>query len=500
MSIRDFDVIVVGAGPAGLTAAHCLVSGSDLRVLVLESDPEYVGGISRTVRHNGFRFDIGGHRFFSKSGEINAMWRQMLPEGFVRRPRKSRIYYNGRFFDYPLNAIQALKNLGLLTSTHCLLSYLRARLFPVKPATNFRQWVTNQFGARLFEIFFKTYTEKVWGMSCEDISADWAAQRIKGLDLKSAVIDGLRRSIRLPQSQNTATRAKTLIESFMYPRLGPGMMWEAAAASIVRDGATLKMGATVTALAHEDGGWRITTGEADGIERHWTCREVVCSAPMRETVRAVSPRPTAVEAAERLRYRDFLTVVLIFDRPAPFDDNWIYVHDPSVNVGRIQNFASWSPDLLADNTKGCLGLEFFCFENDELWGSADPDLVALAQSELHKIGLCRDARLVDSVVVRQPKAYPVYDAEYQDVVETIRTEFSRRYPGFHFVGRNGMHKYNNQDHAMMTGILTAENIIAGRRRFDVWEVNSDAEYQEEISGDRSEALSSLRRTPNRSRT
>ncbi len=495
MSNDEFDVIVIGAGPAGLTTAYCLVADTDLRVLILEGDGKYVGGISRTVKHKGYRFDIGGHRFFSKSEEINAMWDRMLPDGFLERPRKSRIFYNGLFFDYPLNAIQALRNLGLVTSLRCVLSYLWARAFPVKTPVHFRHWVTNQFGERLFEIFFKTYTEKVWGMSCDEISADWASQRIKGLSLTAAVIDGLRRSFKLPAAKDVAHKSKTLIGSFKYPRLGPGMMWEAAAKTITENGGTLKMGATATSLSAEDGKWSVQSRLEDGSEETWTCSHVVCSAPMRDVVGAIDPQPESVATAKRLKYRDFITVVLILDRPPPFDDNWIYIHDPSVNVGRIQNFASWSPELLGNENTGCLGLEYFCFENDALWNSPDSDLVALARKELSKIGLCKDANLIEGVVVRQPKAYPVYDADYQSVVDTVRTEFSDRYKGFHFVGRNGMHKYNNQDHAMMTGILTAENIAAGHDKHDIWTVNADAEYQEEVSNDRARALASLRQTP-----
>ena len=495
MTEEQYDVIVIGAGPAGLTTAYQLASKSTLRVLVLESDPEYVGGISRTVAYNGFRFDIGGHRFFSKSEEINTLWHEILPDGFIERPRKSRIFYGDRFYDYPLNATQALANLGPWTSAKCVLSYLRAKMFPIRNPRSFRDWVVNNFGERLFEIFFKTYTEKVWGMSCDEISANWAAQRIKGLSLTSAMTDALRRSFRLNSAAGRETGVKTLIGSFKYPELGPGMMWDAAAEYVTNRGTVIEMGTTVTGLVREGDGWRVTAIGGQGGEVSWTARQVVSSAPLRDIVTSVSPLPRSAGAAEGLKYRDFLTVVLMFDEPAPFDDNWIYVHDPSVKVGRIQNFSSWSPKMVPDPGKSCLGLEYFCFEGDELWTMDDGDLVRLAERELASIGLCSGMQPVDGVVVRQPKAYPVYDEHYVEQVESVRSEFAEGYPGLHFVGRNGMHKYNNQDHAMMTGILTAENILAGQAVFDVWAVNSDAEYQEEIGEDRLSALSSLRRTP-----
>lgn len=494
-------VAIIGAGPAGLTAAF-LLSREGVNVTVLERDPRYVGGISRTVEYQGFRFDIGGHRFFSKSQEVEDLWTELLGDDLLHRPRSSRIYYGGKFYAYPLKAGEALKNLGLFESARCVASYAKARLFPVKNPRTFEDWVSNKFGRRLFGIFFKTYTEKVWGMSCNEISADWAAQRIKGLSLSTAI-----RAALFPKKKGTtANRSqtiKTLIDTFRYPRKGPGMMWEAAADRTRKQGGTIRMGAHVTALEKlsADGRWRVgfrqtsaaDTGKADdagkaadataGVE--WIeADHVISSAPMRELATCIKPAlPTPVrEAAAKLRYRDFLTVALIVRPTNRFDDNWIYIHEPGVQVGRVQNFASWSPEMVPDAGLACYGLEYFCFEGDGLWSSSDADLVKLASRELESLGLVAAGDVLDGHVVRQPKAYPVYDDEYAQHVETIRGELDAHYPGLHLVGRNGMHKYNNQDHAMMTAMLTARNILAGEQLFDVWNVNQDAEYHE--AGDR----------------
>jgi protoporphyrinogen oxidase len=475
-----YDVIVIGAGPGGLTTAYTLLKNDPkCKVLVLEKDPRYVGGISRTVEHNGYRFDIGGHRFFSKSQEIVDLWHEILPDDFIQRPRLSHIYYNKKFYTYPLRAVEAFIKLGPITSGFCVLSYLHARVFPVKNPKSFHDWVRNQFGERLFRIFFKTYTEKVWGMSCDEISADWAAQRIKGLNLMTAVINALANSLGLGKKKKGKDGSpKTLISSFEYPRLGPGMMWAAATEKIRAKGGEIRMGAEVNGLRKTADGWVVQSREGGGT-REYEGRHVVSSAPMRELVKSVQPRPKTAETVDKLQYRDFITVAVMLSRPPSFEDNWIYIHDPGVKVGRVQNFTSWSPDMVPKPGLGCLGLEYFCFEGDNLWNSDDAALAALARKELMHIGLAEEKDFIDFAVVRQHKAYPVYDQGYKDVVAKVVDEFRKDYPGLHFVGRNGMHKYNNQDHAMMTGILTAENILAGKEAFDVWNVNEDAEYHEE---------------------
>lgn len=491
------ETLVIGAGPAGLTAAY-LLSKQGRSVTVLERDPAQVGGISRTVSHNGYLFDIGGHRFFSKSKAVVDLWDEILPNDFIERPRLSRIYYRGKYYAYPLKAFEALRNLGLATSAACVASYLYARMRPVRDPKNFHAWVRNQFGERLFSIFFKTYTEKVWGMSCDAISADWAAQRIKGLDLGAAIRDGIKRSLGLRKVPKAGGPViKTLIESFRYPRRGPGMMWEAAAARIQAQGGRVRLDRGVDSLSYDAGTgiWTVAARSADGSRETFTARHLISSAPVRELVDSIRPRPLSTFNARSLKYRDFLTVALIAKSQKNFPDNWIYIHDPSVQVGRVQNFRSWSPEMVPDADHTCLGLEYFCFEGDGLWTASDDELVALAKREIGQIGLIDPADVVDACVVRQPKAYPVYDEDYAGHVVTVRRELERDFPSLHLVGRNGMHKYNNQDHAMMTAMLTVENILCGRRRHDVWQVNEDAEYTESgVSGARA-ALGSERLVP-----
>ena len=494
----DTDILIVGAGPAGLTAGYLLAkAGRDVHVI--ERDPVHVGGISRTVNHKGYLFDIGGHRFFSKSREVVALWDELLPDDFIERPRLSRIFYGGKFYSYPLKAFEALRNLGPLTSAACMMSYAYAKLRPVAEPRTFHQWVRNNFGEKLFSIFFKTYTEKVWGMSCDAISADWASQRIKGLDLLSAVLDGLKRSLNLARPKRDGDAIKTLIQSFRYPRRGPGMMWEAAAARMRGLGGRLTLDRTLDTLSWDAATrlWTVTMVSGAGERTSLTARHVVSSAALHDLVGALRPAPLSTFHARALRYRDFLTVALIARTERDFPDNWVYIHDPAVHVGRVQNFRSWSPELIPEAGHTCLGLEYFCFEGDGLWASSDEDLVALAKREIDHIGLIASADVVDACVVRQPKAYPVYDEDYAANVATVRRELERDYPTLHMVGRNGMHKYNNQDHAMMTAMLTVENILAGERRFDVWAVNEDAEYGESGPAGARDALASERLVPRR---
>jgi protoporphyrinogen oxidase len=481
------NVAIIGAGPAGLTAAY-LLSKNNVPVTVLEADPVYVGGISKTATYKGFHFDIGGHRFFSKSKAVEDFWTEILPNDMLVRPRSSRIYYNGKFFAYPLRAFEALIKLGVIRSTLCLLSYFKAKLFPVPNPRNFEDWVSNQFGKRLFNTFFKTYTEKVWGMSCKDISADWAAQRIKGLSLGSAIKNAL-----IPQRYNgdRSRVIKTLINSFRYPRKGPGMMWEACAEKTTAMGGKVEMGCKVVGLNHDADNetWTVSFKDQQGEIQQLEAEHVISSAPMRELVRGVRPEVSeaAKKAADSLKYRDFLTVMLIVKNRDAFNDNWIYIHDPNVKVGRIQNFRSWSPEMVPDEDKACYGLEYFCFEHDGVWDARDEDLIAMAERELIQIGLAKSGDVLDGTVVRQKKAYPVYDDHYATHVETVREELETRYPNLHLVGRNGMHKYNNQDHAMMTAMLCVENILADTKLYDLWDVNSDAEYHEAGSAAAEEA-------------
>ncbi|MGZ6053324.1 MAG: NAD(P)/FAD-dependent oxidoreductase [Isosphaeraceae bacterium] len=471
-------VVIMGAGPAGLTAAYELMK-HDLPVTVLEKDPEQVGGLARTAEYKGCRFDIGGHRFFSKNEEVEGLWTEILGDEMLSRGRLSRIYYRGKYFAYPIKAFNALWNLGPLEAVRCLASYARARLQPVKNPRSLEDWVRNQFGWRLYTIFFKTYTEKVWGISTKELSADWAAQRIKSLDLwvviRSALMPGRRGAHR-------GDVVTTLIDRFRYPRLGPGQMWERIADISREKGHPVLLGRSVSRINCEAGQVRsVVTRSSSGLAEEHTGTEFISSIPVRELISSLDPpAPEAVlQAARSLSYRDFITVALMIDRPDVFPDNWIYIHDPSVKVGRMQNFKNWSPSMVPDQGKTCLGLEYFCFEGDGLWTMDDAALIELARGELAQLGICRAGEVFDGMVVRQQKAYPVYDDHYQAKVELIRDYLQSNLPNLHLVGRNGMHKYNNQDHSMMTALLVARNIATGSA-FDPWKVNADAEYHEDI--------------------
>ncbi len=508
---KQVDVAIIGAGPAGLTAGY-LLTKAGLTVAVIEKDETYVGGISRTVEVDGYRFDIGGHRFFSKSKQVVDLWNEILPDDFIERPRMSRIYYEGKFYSYPLRAFEALWNLGIIRSALCMASFAKAKVYPNKAVKSFEDWTVNAFGRKLYSIFFKTYTEKVWGMPCDEMSADWAAQRIKGLSLWGAVVDGLKRSLGLNKVPNDGMQTKTLLESFRYPRLGPGMMWDAARDKIVATGlGEVLMGHALKQLASDgQGGWRLTASH-DGGDTTIRARHAISSAPMRELAARLHPLPASSLAAKQLKYRDFLTVALKIRSDDLFPDNWIYIHDSKVKVGRIQNFRSWSPEMVPEAGVACVGLEYFCFEGDGLWSMSDADLIDLATRELAQLGLVSAEQVFGGAVVRQEKAYPVYDEDYAANVETMRTELEAAHATLHLVGRNGMHRYNNQDHAMMTAMLTVENIIAGSRVYDVWAVNEDAEYHEagtdgaELdlaarrgpSEDQAAALASVREVPER---
>ena len=469
------NIVVVGAGPSGLVcAAELLEKQENTSVTIIEKDPSYVGGIARTVEYRGFRFDIGGHRFFSKSNEVTQWWKDRLPSDFISVNRLSRIFYRGVFFDYPLKAMNALFGLGIWTSTLCVLSYCRSKIAPIRPEKSFQDWVSNRFGKKLFSIFFKTYTEKVWGMPCDQISADWAAQRIKGLSLVKAIWHALK-----PQPQAGKEVVKTLIDKFQYPRLGPGQMWEKTRDDILQAGGRLFMGQEATKITRE--GNRIvsiTTRDKEGKEHIHCGDEFILTMPLRETILNVDPPlPAPVrKAAQNLEYRDFLTVALMIRKVGLFADNWIYVHDPSVHLGRIQNFNNWSSELVPAKDVTCLGLEYFCFEGDHLWTMADADLIELGKKELAQLGLVAADAVFDGCVVRMPKSYPIYGPTYQDDVETIRRQIAQ-IENLQVVGRNGMHKYNNMDHSMLSALLAARRLAGGT--LDPWKVNSDAEYHEE---------------------
>jgi len=467
----------VGAGPAGLTAAYEL-GKRGVPVTVLEKDERFVGGLARTAEFRGYRFDIGGHRFFSKNPEIEDLWTEILGDDLRECARLSRIYYRGRYFDYPLKAGNALWNLGPVETVRCVASYARARLRPAREPRSFEDWVSHQFGRRLFEIFFKAYTEKVWGVPTSELSADWAAQRIKGLDMATLVRSALRRGPPKGSGQDRSQAIRTLIDRFRYPRLGPGQMWERVSSMLPSREGRVLLGREVVEVRHARGlARRVRTTRGEEFE----ATDFVSTMPIRDLVAALDPpAPQEVQrAASSLGYRDFLTVALIVDRAGLFPDNWIYVHDPGVRVGRIQNFGVWSEAMLADPLRCCLGLEYFCFEGDGLWNSSDAELVVRARRELAQLGMAREEEVVDGTVVRMTKAYPVYDDAYRDHLDVIRGWLRKTLPNLHLCGRNGLHRYNNQDHSMMTGLLVARNIAEGST-LDPWKVNGDAEYIEEV--------------------
>jgi len=479
----DQPVVVIGAGPAGLTAALQL-SKAGAPALVLEAD-DVVGGISRTVERDGWRFDVGGHRFFTKVQPVEDLWHEILaPEDFLMRPRLSRIYYDGRFYDYPIRPLNALRNLGPVEAVRCALSYLRVRVSPPRQVTSLEDYIVANYGWRLYEHFFRTYNEKVWGVPASELSADWGAQRIKGMSLFKAVWEPVR--ARLGRRRHRADQVTSLIEEFQYPKLGPGMMWESCRDLVEKAGVEVCMASPVTALERGPLGVeavRFGRGGARRVE----AADVISSMPFAALVQALEPPPPpdVLAAADDLHYRDFLTVALVVPEACSFPDNWIYIHSPAVRVGRIQNFGSWSPYMVRPGTT-CLGLEYFVFEGDELWSMPDDALVSLAADELATIGLVPRHQVQRGYVVRMPKAYPVYDDAYRAAVETIRHWLTAEVPNVHPVGRNGMHKYNNQDHSMYTAMLTVDNIVHGARH-DIWAVNVDEEYHEEKLGDGGEA-------------
>lgn len=466
-------VLVIGAGPAGLTAAYELTRRG-ASVTLLEGEKQ-VGGLARTVEYRGFRFDIGGHRFFTKVPAVRELWHSLLGPDFLSRPRLSRIYFRKRFFAYPLKPLDTLVNLGAWDSLLILGSYLWRKLFPIRPESSFEDWVTNRFGRRLYQTFFRAYTEKVWGISCRELSAQWAAQRIRGLTVRTALLNmfpGL--------NLGKGSRLKTLTECFDYPRLGPGMMWEALAERCRGQGGRIELESRVTRLFHD--GTRIGAVEAEkqGRQVVLPVSRVISTMPLAHLILALSPEPPPeiAAAARRLRYRDFLVVALVVDLAELFPDNWIYIHDDSVRVGRIQNFKNWSPDLVPDPGQSCLGLEYFCFEGDELWNMADRDLVELARRELAAIGLADPAQVSDGTVVRMPKAYPMYDADSLKALGLLQ-KYLESFENLQLVGRNGMHKYNNMDHSMLAALLAVRNLYG--EQHDLWSVNSDDEYLEEQS-------------------
>ncbi|MCP5098460.1 MAG: NAD(P)/FAD-dependent oxidoreductase [Chloroflexi bacterium] len=468
----DKQVVVIGGGPSGLTAAFELAKRQTDPIVLEKLDK--VGGIARTENYKGYHFDMGGHRFYTKSDEVNQFWHEILGNDFLRRPRLSRIFYNNKYFNYPLKPFNALVGLGPIEGMLIGLSYLRWHLFPYKEEETFEQWVTNRFGKRLFNTFFKEYTEKVWGIPCSELKAEWAAQRIKDLSLKTAVLN---------MFFKPKDTIKTLIEEFDYPRQGPGMLWTAVKENVEDYGGHVCLNSNVIGINRN--GSRITSVNIlqEGERKTVPGTDFISSMPVTQFLQWLTPPPPphVLEAAKQLSYRDFLTVCLVIDQKELFPDNWIYIHAPEVKVGRIQNYKNWSPEMVPDLGKTSLGLEYFCNEGDEIWSMADDELVELGKKELARIGLAAHADISDGCVFRVEKTYPVYDTDYEKCVETIKN-YLATIENFQTIGRNGLHRYNNQDHAMLTGMYAVRNMMDGAQ-YDLWSVNAEQEYLEEIKTD-----------------
>lgn len=474
-------VVVIGAGPAGLTAAYELGKRGGTAT-ILEAD-DVVGGISRTVVADGYRFDIGGHRFFTKVPEVEALWHEILDDDdFMLRPRSSRMYYQGKFYDYPIKIGNALKNLGPIEAVRCGLSFLWVRVRPPRNMATLEGYIAKNYGWRLYRHFFKTYSEKVWGVPPAEMSADWGAQRIKGMTLWSAVWEPLRAKL-AGSRKDRSKQVTSLIEEFQYPKYGPGMMWERCHELVEAQGSKVTFRAKVTGVAHAAGrAVSVTATDASGAETTHAVDHLISSMPFPALLRAMDPPPPAevLAAADDLSFRDFLSVALVVpEDKVAWSDNWIYIHDPGVKTMRVQNFGSWSPHLVKDG-RNVLGLEYTVLEGDEWWTASDEDLIEKGKAELESLGLMDSADVEAGYVVRMPKAYPTYDEDYKANVDVLRRWLEEHTPNVHPIGRNGMHRYNNQDHSMFTAMLTVDNLYGAAH--DIWEVNVEEEYHEESAG------------------
>ncbi len=460
-------IIIIGAGPAGLTAAYELAK-SRYEVIIIEKENQ-VGGLSKTINNNGYLFDLGGHRFFTKYPDVKRIWAEVLPNDFLLRPRLSRIYYNGKFFYYPLRPFNAFLNLGPITSTVAFISYLKARIKPNRHPINFEQWVTNHFGKKLYEIFFKTYTEKVWGIPCTQISADWAAQRIKNLSLGKAILNAF--------GLKGKEKVRTLIDKFHYPRRGPGQFWEKMAEIITKKGGKIILGAEAMEINRTaEGNFLVKLKSGEAIEKI-PAKVVISSMPLAELILSLRPWPPdeVINSARHLNYRDFYTVGLIINKDNIFPDNWIYIHSKEIRAGRLQNFKNWSPEMVLDPKKSALGLEYFCFSSDPVWSLPDKELIHIAIEDIERLRFASKKEVLDGLIKKIPKAYPVYSPDYKNNLLTIK-EYLNTINNLYTIGRNGLHRYNNQDHSMMTALYAVWNIMG--KNYSPWDINIEDEYHE----------------------
>jgi protoporphyrinogen oxidase len=465
-------IIIIGAGPAGLTSALLLIK-ANYRVIVYESDPLYVGGLSRTVKQNGFRFDIGGHRFFTKEKSVRDFWEKILGDDLRKTKRISRILYKKKFLSYPLEMTNLLLKLNPIETLSMAFSFLKAKIFksPKSVEPNFENWIISQFGKKLYDAFFKSYTEKVWGIDCTKISSDWAKQRINGLSISALIKKSIFQILKIKDSS-----VKSLIEEFDYPIHGPGMLWEKVSKEFIAHGGQLIMGVKVQNIKYENNKWIAILPDNQSSE---PADDLISSAPLGELLQGIIPSPPQpiLQAASHFHYRGFITVALFFKGTNDFPDNWLYVHDTRVKVGRIQNYKNWSTDMTPGPDYVCYGLEYFCQENDSFWQLTEDELFELAKKELQILGIKYTLDELSFSIIRCPFAYPVYDLNYKARLKEVRI-FLSEYSNLHLVGRCGLHRYNNQDHSIKTAMLTVENIKLGFKQFDPWLVNQDAEYIE----------------------
>ncbi len=509
--------VIIGAGPAGLTAAYELLTRTDIRPIVIERNPTYVGGISRTEQYEGNRIDIGGHRFFSKSDRVMQWWANILPvelaegtttityqrsqaaltEGLKRatpedgnnvmlvRPRKTRIVYGGKFFNYPIElSLDTLMKLGPVKVVKIGVTYIYAMLFPRKPEVTLEDFFINRFGQELYETFFRSYTEKVWGTPCTEMSAEWGAQRVKGLSISKAILHAVRKILHIGALSGKGVET-SLIEQFLYPALGPGQMWERVAEIVKEKGGEIRMGCEAQSLLGEgDTLTRVRVRNADAVEEDLAADFVFSTTDIRALGRMLAPllSPEERELSQGLPYRDFISVgLLLKTRPAqkgvPLTDSWVYIHEPGVHVGRVQFFHNWSPYLVKDQAHGWVGLEYFCQEGDALWNTPDKELIELATRELEVVGLRQGIEVIGGYVLREPKAYPAYTGTYKDF--PVLRERLDKVKNLYLIGRNGMHRYNNQDHSMLAAMIAVDNITEGRTdKENLWSINTEQEYHE----------------------
>ncbi len=459
-------VIIIGAGPAGLTAAYESTQ-QGIRPIILEKTDK-VGGLAHTESYKGYYFDIGGHRFFTKIGKIHQLWQEMLSEDFLKVPRKSSIYYQNHFFSYPPNFFDVLSNLGIIECILIIASYLRSQLKPHPHVETFEQWVTNNFGYRFYKTFFQAYAEKVWGIPCHMISADWAVQRIKGVSLISVISKAL-------WGRN---KSKSMIDEFYYPWKGVGMMWERFKEVIEMRGGEIKFSSEVMGLKHEKGHITHVTFIRDEEKVTTPVRYIISSIPVNRLVSLLDPNipDSVLRAASRLSYRTHITVGLIINKESLFRDQWIYVHNHDVKVARIQNFKNWSEDMVPDYRKSSVGMEYYSSKGDEIWSMSDTELIDLASRELTVMNLAGIEDIMDGFVIRQCDVYLVYDCDYKNNVEVIR-QYLKGIDNLQTIGRNGLYRYNNMDHSMHTGMLAVQNMLGANH--DLWHVNEEQEYLEE---------------------